>query len=590
MTDSALAYANSDPLRSLAFANNAIDKARRASDLATLHDALNVKRYVHYLRGEHELLLQSSMEALRVAQDLRNERAMGDDHGWISVALTELRQPAKSYQHAQRALAHMRNTKDAKAMAQGLCDMSNACLPVNKHGEAIMHVNEAIQVLTSTGDTEGGAHAQMLLGGILIDQKRCGDAVPTLLNAYRYVEQHGDAMDKCWAERDIARSYAGLGRWGDAERYLVMAEGRASQLKAVREVPMLMGVRIRLHEARGEDAEALQCAKYLIALNDSLLQREVAGRIAAMSAMRDADEQQAELEQLRTETASLKAYQEDRQARDRWSIAGLVLLLATIIAFVLQFRFDRRAVRHVREKNQRIRELNEEVHARNIELERQRIRLTETLLNEEQKDLLLKEIHHRVKNDLQVVNTLLKMEALHLNDPSLEHIFSEAQGRVQSMALVHEHIYKVGDLNRVNVKAHLLALAEGILANHGLRHRVRVDLEVTFEKATVETLIPLSLLLNELLTNSAKHAFQGREAGVIKIVLRRMADHRCELLYVDDGAGLSPEQFSSGTSFGMELVRMLAEQLNGRIRLLQGEGTTFELSFEPERPGLRAAS
>jgi two-component sensor histidine kinase len=172
----------------------------------------------------------------------------------------------------------------------------------------------------------------------------------------------------------------------------------------------------------------------------------------------------------------------------------------------------------------------------------------------------------------------------------LEHIFSEAQGRVQSMALVHEHIYKVGDLNRVNVKAHVLALAEGILANHGLRHRVRVDLQVTFEKATVETLIPLSLLLNELLTNSAKHAFQGREAGVIKIVLRRMADHRCELLYVDDGAGLSPEQFSSGTSFGMELVRMLAEQLNGRIRLLQGEGTTFELSFEPERPRLRAAS
>jgi tetratricopeptide (TPR) repeat protein len=506
------------------------------------------------------------------------------------VALTELRQPAKAYQHAQRALAHMRNTNDPKALAQGFCDLSSACLPVNKYGEAILNINEAIRILASSGDAEGEAHAQILLGGILIDQKRYVDAIPTLLKAYRYVASEGDVIDKCWAERDLARTYAGLGRWKDAEHFLVLAEGRASQLKAVREFPSLLGVRIRLHEARGEQAEALQCAKHLIALNDSLIQREVAGRIATMSAMHDADEQQEELEQQRAKNDSLRVDLEDWRTRGRWWIAGLLLLVATAVACAHQFRFNRRAVRHVREKNQRIRELNEEVQARNMDLERQRIRLTQTLMNEEQKDLLLKEIHHRVKNNLQVVNTLLKMEALHLNDPALEHIFNEAQGRVQSMALVHEHIYRVGDLNRVNVKAHVLALAEGILANHGLRERVKLDVQVTYDKASVETLIPLSLLLNELLTNSAKHAFEGRTAGMIKIILRRMASDRCELLYVDDGAGLCPEHFGSGTSFGLELIRTLALQLNGQIRLLQGEGTTFELSFGPEEPRLRAAS
>ncbi|MBL0035783.1 MAG: hypothetical protein IPP26_08455 [Flavobacteriales bacterium] len=590
MADSALALSDRDPGRSMTFALSAIDKARRASDLSALHDGLNAKRYVHYLRGEHELLLQTSMEALRVAQDLGNERAMGDDHGWMSVALMELRQPEKAYQHAQRSLDHMRASNDSVALARGLCDMSNACLPVNKHGEAIMRATEAIRIYEALHDSSGSAFTQNLMGGILMDQKRWSDALPTLLKAYRYIAKHGEDTEQCWIERDIAMTYAGLGRWTDAEHFLKLAETKAHRLNAVREYPSLLSIRMDMLEARGEVAQALLLARQCLALNDSLIRADVAGRIATMNAVHDVDEQQNEIERLLAANTELTTKVESAKAQGRWWLLGFGVLLSIAAVAAFQLRFNRRAVQRLRDKNQQIRELTEQVHARNMDMQRQQMRLTETMLSEEEKDILLKEIHHRVKNNLQVVNTLLKLQAIHLGDPKLEGIFDEAQGRVRSMALVHEHIYKVGDLSRVNVKAHVLALAEGILQSHGLDKKVRIDLQVTYDKASVETLIPLSLLLNELITNSAKHAFHGREHGVIRIVLRRLPDGSCELLVSDDGTGLHHDQLCGGDSFGMDLVNTLSKQVNGSIRLLKGEGTTFELSFRSEERALRAAS
>ena len=590
MADSAYAYSDTDPAKSMAFALNAIDKARRSSDLSTLHDALNAKRYVHYLRGEHEALLQTSLEALRVAQELGSERAMGDDHGWISVALTELRQPEKAYQHAQRSMDHMRAANDSMALARGLCDLSNASLTLRKHGEAIVAVSEATRLYAALNDSSGVAYAQNLMGGILMDQHRWSDALPLLLKAYRYIGSSGEEVARCWIERDIARTYAGMARWDDTERFLVAAEERVQRLQAVRELPSLLQIRIELHRARRQPDVALDYAERLIDLNDSLLRRDVAGRIASMNAVRDADQLQDEVGRLRAENAGLLVTIDQGRARGLWWIGVSVVLLLISLVAGYQLRFNRRAKRLLREKNQRIKELLEEAHDHRMEQERQRMRLAETMMNEEEKDVLLKEIHHRVKNNLQVVNTLLKMQALYLNDPKLEDIFDEAQGRVRSMGLVHEHIYKVGDLSRVNVKAHLLALAEGILANHGLERSVKLDLQVSYDKASVETLIPLSLLLNELLTNAAKHAFVGREQGIIRIVLRRLPDGRGELQFSDDGHGLHQDQLYSGSTFGMELIRTLSEQLNGTIRLLKGEGTTFELSFRPEERALRAAS
>lgn len=117
-----------------------------------------------------------------------------------------------------------------------------------------------------------------------------------------------------------------------------------------------------------------------------------------------------------------------------------------------------------------------------------------------------------------------------------------------------------------------------------------MDLQVNYDLARFDDLIPLSLMINELLTNSAKHAFKGREEGRIAISLRKLGENQYELTFADDGVGAQQEAFFRSGSFGLELVRSLATQLDGRIRLLKGEGTTFQMTFQPEERTLRRAS
>jgi two-component sensor histidine kinase len=148
------------------------------------------------------------------------------------------------------------------------------------------------------------------------------------------------------------------------------------------------------------------------------------------------------------------------------------------------------------------------------------------------------------------------------------------------MALVHEHIYKYGDLDRVNVKAHFVALADAVLRHHGLDHRMNVEFDISHDRSRLEELTPLSLLFNELLTNSAKHASTRNRSGRILVVLRPLAEHRCEFLFTDEGTGLEQERFLHTDSFGAELVRTLAKQLNGTIHLLKSEVLTFQMTFD----------
>ncbi len=588
--DSAMAHRDTDPARAIGYARMAVEKARRASDLHSLHDALDAACHAHHMRAEHEQLFQTASEALRVAGELRDERCIGIDMGWISLALTDLRQPAKAHQYALRSVEHLRASGDRKALADGLNRLGRSCVPVGRTAEALLCVSEASALRLELGDTLGAARDQLLKGWMLTQQGRWSDALPVLLGADRTLRTWGTPQDRCRVLRDVAATYGALGHWGQAAPHLAMAEDLAWRNGLRTERPALMDLRIRMLESGGRTAEALAVARHLIALNDSLLHQEVCGRIATSMAMHETGARREEMEGLKARNAELEHTISEGRSRGRWWLGLIALLVLVALVALRGLRFNRRAKRLVRVQLDRIRDLNEQLRQARIELQRQQARLTESMLNDEEKELRLKEVHHRVKNNLQVVNTLLRMQALHLGDPRLDEAFREAQGRVLSMALVHEHIYKVGDLSRVNVKAHVLALAEGVLASHGLRDRVRLDLRITMERASVETLIPLSLLLNELLTNAAKHAFTGRDQGMLRVDIRRLPDGRCELTFSDDGHGMPHERLFEGHSFGMELIRTLTEQLDGSIRLLKGEGTTFELTFVGDRERLRAAS
>ena len=222
-----------------------------------------------------------------------------------------------------------------------------------------------------------------------------------------------------------------------------------------------------------------------------------------------------------------------------------------------------------------------ELVAANIEL-RQSEERVKTSLHE--KEVLLKEIHHRVKNNMQVITSLLSLQSKTIGDSKALAVFEDSQNRVKSMALIHETLYQSKDLSRINFAEYLQKLVAHVSRSYRIRpHAVKINLHVNDVALPIDTAVPCGLIINELAANALKYAFPADTKGEINITFAH-ADDQYTLCVSDTGVGLPPDfDPEQGKSLGMKLVRMLTSQLSGEMECRNGVGTTFKITFPEER-------
>uniref|UniRef100_I2Q279 PAS domain S-box n=1 Tax=Desulfovibrio sp. U5L TaxID=596152 RepID=I2Q279_9BACT len=197
-----------------------------------------------------------------------------------------------------------------------------------------------------------------------------------------------------------------------------------------------------------------------------------------------------------------------------------------------------------------------------------------------EKEVLLKEVHHRVKNNLQVISSLLFLQKDAIEDPAIQDMFEESRNRIASMALIHEELYRSGDLARVDLKEYLERLTPKVVQSLRGRKSLGFALNLTECRVTVDKAIPFGLIVNELVTNAVKHGFTGREAGNIRVTMAREGE-MVRAVVEDDGVGL-PDGFHPDVvrSLGMQLIVQLTRQLRGALTFGSTvEGTIFRLTF-----------
>jgi len=200
-----------------------------------------------------------------------------------------------------------------------------------------------------------------------------------------------------------------------------------------------------------------------------------------------------------------------------------------------------------------------------------------------EKEMLLKEIHHRVKNNLQIIGSLLYLQSVNVSDPFTQGILRECRARVKSMALIHEKLYRSKDIGRIPFVTYLEGLVEALKDSYGVDDdRVAFDIAVTPEDLTlnIETGIPCGLLVNELLSNSLKYAFPDGRTGRIRIEIGQTAPRNYTLVIADNGVGFPKDvDFRNTPSLGLQLVNNLVSQLDGEIVLDASDGTKFSIRF-----------
>ncbi|MFZ3168473.1 MAG: PAS domain S-box protein [Candidatus Methanoperedens sp.] len=203
-----------------------------------------------------------------------------------------------------------------------------------------------------------------------------------------------------------------------------------------------------------------------------------------------------------------------------------------------------------------------------------------------EKEILLREIHHRVKNNMQIISSLLKLQAGCIEDKKYLEMFKESQNRIMAMSLVHEKLYKSKDFTKINFKDYIHNLANGIFQSYsGRSNNILLNLNIENLELGIDSAVPCGLIINELVTNSIKYAFPGEKKGEIKIVLNKTDENEYELKYSDNGIGI-PEDIDimKTETLGLHLVSMLAEdQLSGKINLDRSKGTEFSIRFGEQK-------
>ena len=223
-------------------------------------------------------------------------------------------------------------------------------------------------------------------------------------------------------------------------------------------------------------------------------------------------------------------------------------------------------------------QLYRQVQAELVERRKAEARLSASL---HEKEVLLKEIHHRVKNNLQIISSLLSLQAEAIADPALLRQFQGSQDRIRSMALVHETLYQAPDLAQLDMARYLHTLSTQLLHAYATDPpRLDVRLQVEPLWLDLEQAVPCGLIVNELLTNACKYAFPAGQAGVVHVQLQRRTAQQAMLVVRDTGVGFPADlAFPQTATLGLQLVGLLTEQLGGTITLERTHGTTFTLTF-----------
>ncbi len=201
-----------------------------------------------------------------------------------------------------------------------------------------------------------------------------------------------------------------------------------------------------------------------------------------------------------------------------------------------------------------------------------------------EKEVLIKEVHHRVKNNMQIISSILNLQSGSIRDPSARECLAECQNRIRSMALVHEKLYRSGSLSRIDFAEYLRSLSAALF--HSCRtdaELVRLDFEAMDIFLDVNTAIPCGLVANELIINALKYGFPAGRSGRLRVALDAIGDGHFRMVVADDGVGFPKDlDFRMTESLGLQLVTLLVDQLDGTIELDRAGGTSFTVTF-PER-------
>ena len=570
----------SDIQKALGYSRSGVALAEKTKDKIWLPKFYEMEGRMHanlLHLDSASLFFNKAMDGYKAVQDKRGQATTNFKIGWVFKKKGEIE---KALEADLAALKLMEDLQDQKGMAGAYERVAEDLIVQGRLKEAKNYAQKAITICETNDLKNELVYAITIAGSVAINEKNNEEAYDLFNRALtEAIKQNFDDLFLSDFYNNRGNALKRLGKYSDALKDYKIAHTmaiKANYANAIAptianlgEVNLLLGnykealpfalETVRLQEKSRDKSNLTEAYFHVSTIYEKLKNYEksleylkksmnLADSIKSVESDSTMSGMLTKYESKKKENTILAQGKEISQQRKiQWLGGGLLALMFAFIVFG--------------------------IYAFKIRIRRSRLLAAKNSENE----LLLKEIHHRVKNNLEVVSSLLALQSAQLDDPISREAMEESQNRVHSIGIVHQKLYQGNSRDAIDMKDYFLNLSESVLDSFGAEKRITIELAMEKLDIDIDTAVPLGLIVNELLTNSIKYAFPPGQAGNVRIKLEKQQDGILHMEVSDDGIGKTGT--TQGTGFGAQLISLLTRQLSGKMREEIRNGTHVLFDF-----------
>ncbi|MFZ1784956.1 MAG: tetratricopeptide repeat protein [Ferruginibacter sp.] len=544
-TDSAILYLN----QALAITKEYNLHPTQANILTDIANA-------YYAAGSYELALRNHFEALKLREEYKARKEIAQSYNNIALVYRSRKDYANALRYNQLSLQIKKELKNKQGIINSSINIGSCYQYMGKYDSAVYYANEVLKLAFVPQDIhEGKAN----LAAALLGLNRFDEAEKILVKLFPQLnaaEEQASYISCLQGFGSIALYHK---KTGEAIEWFTKGAAYAQKFNDREFVAAFYKLIAEGYVIKNDYTSAYRYNNLHKALKDSLLNEENIRQINEMNALYEKGKQEQQIGEL-TDKVSTTEEKSKRNLmlRNLFLLSTVFLLLLAGLAFYAYHIFKRK----------------------NALLAKNKIEIEKSL---KEKEVLMKEIHHRVKNNLQVVTSLLNLQSHYISDEKAYSAVQAGRNRVQSMALIHQFLYRdAGNLTSLKIKDYISELLTYIEdSNEKEETKITLQQQVDDAELDIDTVVPLGLIINELVTNAYKYAFAGRAGGVINVsFIHQPASSSYILSVADDGVGLQQELTEKKSrSFGYRMIRAFTEKLEGKIDIAVQDGTTISIQI-----------
>lgn len=492
--------------------------------------------------------IQLHLESIRIKEKLKDERGLIQSYNNVANVYTASGQPEMALTYLRKITSMSNPTQNKTSSAYAYNNLGNNFSQTHQADSAEYYFKKAIDVFKETNEQPGLGLVYNNLGNFYIDEERYEEGLTYLKQSLTIRKKGNSKYEVASTLNNIGAALTKLKRHKEAEDYLLqsleLVKGNGSSLET--------GVYKRLSEhykATGDYEEAYNYQSKYVSRKDTLLDENEAMNMVKAQSDYEIEKRESALA-LEKKEKEIKSLELVNRNKTIWFLgAGLLLLVSVLILYIRSYQQKKQTAVLLTEKNNRI-------------------------------ETLVRELHHRVKNNLQVVSGLLSLQSNRLEEGVAKEAMEEGRNRINAMSMIHQRLYMDNDLAAVDITDYLQNLSLSLAASFGYNaQHIKTNIKLPAQVMNIDLAIPIGLIVNELVTNAFKHAFQDTYQPAVTISLEQKKD-LLELRVADNGKGNTNGQAAqSATSFGMKLVRTLVAQVNGELSVDQTVGTAYTITI-----------